>query len=126
MSLKQVVSSIAVSAIAAGSLVPLSSAASAGEWNHHGRSHPSAQLNVIQQHMARNEHNGEHSGARFNRWGEHRQYNAWRGNEGDEGEYRHHRNHNGRNVAIGAFAAILGLAIAAEANRGHDRGYDND
>jgi hypothetical protein len=119
MSLKQVVSSIAVSAIAAGSLIPLSSAASANEWNHHGRGH-----------APRFERNFDNGGGHTNRWGEHRQYNAWNHNDGDEGGYRRHRNHNGRNIAIGAFAAILGLAIAAEASRGHghsyDNGYDND
>lgn len=35
------------------------------------------------------------------------------------------RRHEGRNVAIGAFAAILGLAIAAEAGRRHYDRYDD-
>lgn len=119
MTLKKLITSAAVSAIAAGSLVPLSTAASAHEWNHYGRT--SGQR--IHNSLAGND---RHEG-RFNRWGEHRQYNSWRGNDDDDG-YRRHRNHNGRNLAIGAFAAILGLAIAAEAGRGHhyDNDYDND
>ena len=121
MSLKQVVSSIAVSAIAAGSLLPMSTAASASEWNHNGRGHGYTSGQRIQNNLGSSHHEG-----RFNRWGEHRQYNAWNHNDGDEGGYRRHRNHNGRNIAIGAFAAILGLAIAAEASRGHHNGYDND
>lgn len=119
MSLKQIISSAVVSAVAAGSLLPLSTAASAGEWEHNGRGHGYTSGQRIQNNLG-----GHHEG----RWNQHRQYNAWRGNDGDEGGYSRHRNHNGRNIAIGAFAAILGLAIAAEASRGHhyDNGYDND
>jgi opacity protein-like surface antigen len=120
MSLKKLITSAAVSAIAAGSLVPLSTVASANEWNHHGgRGHAS-------NGAPRFERNFDNDRGRVNRWGEHRehrQYNAWRGNNDDDGGYRRHRNHNGRNLAIGAFAAILGLAIAAEASRGHQ--YDD-
>jgi hypothetical protein len=112
MSLKKAITSAAVSAIAAGSLVPLSSAASASEWNHRSRGIAPRAENHI-----------DHDGDRSNRWGEHRQYNAWRGSDDDEGGYRRHRNHDGRNLAIGAFAAILGVAIAAEASRAHN--YDD-
>lgn len=40
-------------------------------------------------------------------------------------DYRRH-DHFGRNVAIGAAATILGLAIAAEATRDRDYGYYRD
>ena len=108
MSFKSIISSVAVSAIAAGSLIPLSSAASAGEWNHRGHGQR------FESHAFDN-----HGGNRG--WGGHRQYNAWHGDNEDYG-YRRHRNNNGA-LAIGAFAAILGIAIAAEANRGHHN-YD--
>ena len=45
-------------------------------------------------------------------------YNAWQAP-------RRHRDHTGRNVAIGAFAAILGLGLAAEANRTQHRYYED-
>jgi len=48
---------------------------------------------------------------------------AWGYNNGYHG---HHNSHRGRNVAIGAFAAVLGLAIAAEAARAHDDAYYDD
>ena len=115
MTLKKLITSAAVSAIAAGSLVPLSTAASAYEWDHHGGTSGQRIQNSLE--------GGDRHDGRINRWGEHRQYNAWRGNDEDNGGYRHHRNHNGRNLAIGAFAAIIGLAIASEASRGHH--YDN-
>jgi hypothetical protein len=118
MSLKKIISSAVVSAVAAGSLLPLSTAASAGEWNHSGRGHGYTSGQRIQNNLGGDRHEG--------RWNQHRQYNAWNHNDGDEGGYRRHRNHNGRNIAIGAFAAILGLAIASEASRGHGHSYDND
>ena len=54
-------------------------------------------------------------------------YNSrWRGREYGNPYayrgYRRNRDHTGRNVAIGAFATILGIAIASEVNRDR-RGY---
>jgi hypothetical protein len=117
MSLKKIISSAVVSAIAAGSLLPLSTAASGGEWTN-GRGHGYTSGQRIQNNLGGGRHEG--------RANQHRQYNAWQGNRGYDRDYGHRRNHNGRNIAIGAFAAILGLAIAAEASRGHHNGYDND
>ena len=58
------------------------------------------------------------------RFGHVQQYNRWdRGN--DNYGYRRHRDHNGRNLAIGAFAAILGLALAAESSNVQHRYYDD-
>jgi hypothetical protein len=117
MSLKKVIASVAVSAMTAGSLVPLSSAASADEWGQHGRGRAHASVPQFQR-------NFDNDGGRINRWGEQRQYNAWRGGDGDEGGYHRHRNHDGRNLAIGAFAAIMGIALAAEASKVHNNYYD--
>jgi hypothetical protein len=114
MTLKKLITSAAVSAIAAGSLVPLSSAASANEWNHQGRGH-----------APRFERNIDHDGGHANRWGQHRQYNAWSHNDGDEGGYRRHRDHTGRYLAIGAFATILGLALASQQNHVQHQYYDD-
>jgi Ni/Co efflux regulator RcnB len=118
MTLKKLITSAAVSAIAAGSLVPLSSAASANEWNHHGG----------RGHAPRFERNFDNGHRETNRWGEnrgHRQYNAWSHNDGDEGGYRRHRDHTGRYLAIGAFATILGLALASQQNRVQHQYYDD-
>ncbi len=114
MSLKKFISPALALAIAAGSLVPLSSAANARDWNSRG---------------ARAGHGTPHvynHGPRVNRWGDVR-HNRWNnaGNH-DNGGYRRHRDHTGRNLAIGAFAAILGLAIAAETAKVQHDYYDND
>jgi Ni/Co efflux regulator RcnB len=118
MTLKKLITSAAVSAIAAGSLVPLSSAASANEWNHHGGRHT--------QRFERNFDNGHRE---TNRWGErneHRQHNAWRGGDHDEGGYRRHRDHTGRYLALGAFATILGIALASQQSRVQHDYYDEN
>ena len=104
----------AVSAIAAGSLIPLSTAASARDWNrHNGGYSPQA------------EHFNRDGDERINRWGEARRDYGWR--NADVTEYseapHHHRDNTGRNVALGLFAAILGLAIASEASHAHN--YDD-
>jgi hypothetical protein len=117
MSLKKFITSATVAALSAGSLVPLSSAASARDFDHHDGGH-GPRLENRYGHR-------DHDGGRINRWGEHRQYNAWSRNDGDEGEYRRHGNHNGRNVAIGAFALVLGLALGSEANRTQRHYYDD-
>lgn len=95
MSLKKLVHAVVISAFAAGSLAPLSSAANAGEWHNRG---------------ARQGHAKHWNGG----------YNAWN----NDYAYRRHRDHRGRNIAIGAFATVLGLALAAEASRVHNDYYD--
>ena len=117
MTLKKFISPVLAVAIAAGSLVPLSSAANASEWNHHG-----ARAGHGSQHV-------EHYSPRVNRWGDvshNRWSNAGNGYNHDNGGYRRHRDHTSRNIAIGAFAAILGLAIAAETSKVQHDYYDND
>ena len=96
MSLKKIISPVLVAALAVGSLVPLSSAASAHEWRHREGGN-----SVRIRQYSYNQHN----------------------NDGDYGE---HRSHHGRNVAIGAFAAIVGLAIASQAARAHHDDDDDD
>jgi hypothetical protein len=73
-----------------GALAPLSSAANAGNYRYHDSGYGRGGYD-------RGEFDGRNSYR--HRWHGHR--------------------HEGRNLAIGAFAAILGLAIAAEANRDH-------
>lgn len=94
MTLKKIVSPAVIAALAAGSFVPLSSAADAREWHH------------------REGANSVHI----------RQYSP--GSHNDDGDYGEHRNHHNRNVAIGVFATIAGLAIASQA--AHDHHHDND
>lgn len=120
MTLKKIIAPVLAVAIAAGSLVPLSSAANARDWNYRG-----ARAGHGTSHV-------EHYSPRVNRWGDVRQ-NRWNNaghdynndNGGYRG-YRRHRDHTGRNVAIGVFAAILGLAIAAETSKVQHDYYDND
>lgn len=98
MLFKKFIASSAVAAVAASSLVPISSAAGAAEWNHKSTSHgPRVESRAF--------HDG---GQRWSHWGD---------------EHRHH-DHTGRNLAIGAFATVLGIALAAEANHVHDDYYD--
>lgn len=113
MLLKKLITTSVVSALAAGSLLPLSTAANARDWNQKYRS-------------AHVERDFDHDRGRFNRSGDHHRFKAWNRHNEWRGN-RHHSRRNGRNIAIGAFAAILGLAIAAEASRSHNyRSYDND
>ena len=117
MSLKKIISPVLALAIAAGSLVALSSTASARDWNTRG---------------ARAGHGSQHAerySPRVNRWGDERQNrwnNAGNGYNHDNGGYRRHRDRTGRNIALGAFAIILGLAIAAETSKVQHDYYDND
>ena len=115
MSLKKIISPVLAVAIAAGSLVPLSSAANAGDWNKRG-----ARAGHGTQHV-------ERYSPRVNRWGDVRS-NRWNNAGSTELQRRipPHRDHTGRNIAIGAFAAILGLAIAAETAKVQHDYYDND
>lgn len=98
MSFKRTLTTAALAAaVAAGSIMPLAGAANAAGWKHRGGGH------------------GDHSMHRLHKSDSHRHYG-----------HRHHRRHDhtGRNVAIGAFATILGLAIASEARRSYyDDGY---
>lgn len=94
--------------VAAGSLLPVASAANAADGNHR------------RGHGVERGFKGGHEGHRPYRTGERWNRHAYRGDYG----YRQHRDNTGRNLAIGAFATILGLAIAAETSRVHDRYYD--
>ncbi len=113
MSLKKSVLSVVTAAtLAAGTLTSVSSSASAHGWQHrdHGQRYEYA--------------------PRVNHWdgGEHRGYRnqGYRNYDYDGGREYHHRNHEGRNLAIGAFATILGIAIASQAAHAHTYDGDND
>ena len=122
MSFNKVITSTALAAsVALGSVVPLSGAANAREWGHHGDGRDAGSGTRVE-HVDPGER-GEHS--RYNRWGDlrndYRSQPQWHDADAD---YRpHHRDHSGRNAAIGIFAAILGLAIASEASRANH--YDD-
>ena len=116
MSIKTLITSTVVSAIAAGSLVPLASAANARDFDGH--------RDGTAGYSKHSEQFGGHGG--HNRGWDHDR--GWNRRGGQQfGDYRHrrhyghHRDHTGRNLAIGAFATILGIAIAPEVRR--DRGY---
>jgi len=96
MSMKFLVNSVAVAALSLASVVSVTDTASARDGYRDQRTF-----------------NGRTHGGN---WGN---QHAWRG-----GDYRRHRDHTGRNIAVGAFAAILGLALAAESQRVHDDYYD--
>lgn len=108
MSIKTTITSALVAIMAAGSLLPMASAASARDFDRHGSGKG-------------------HYGKQFNAPGKYNQaQRGWRGRDRGNhyayGGYRHrHRDHTGRNLAIGAAAAILGIAIASEVAR--DRGH---
>ena len=111
---KVMTTAILAASVAAGSLIPLSSAANARDWNGHRDGHRDGPR--IERFEPR-----DHD--RVNRWGEPRrnyrtQYDY---RDANAGHYRK-RDHTGRNVAIGIFAAMLGLAIASEASRANN--YD--
>lgn len=109
---KVITSAVLAASIAAGSLVPLSSAANAREWNHHSGGYGYSSGSRVEHFEAR-----EHG--RHNRWGEprrnYRPQPQW--HDADAGYRPRKKDHSGRNLAIGMFAAILGLAIASEASR---------
>lgn len=108
MSIKTTITSALVAVMAAGSLLPMASAASARDFDRHGGGKG-------------------HYGKQFNAPGKYNQaHRGWRGrgNHYAYGGYRHrHRDHSGRNLAIGAAAAILGIAIASEVARDRDHRY---
>lgn len=101
MSLKSLMNAVAVATITAGTLLSGSGAAQAGDW---GRRHGGGHVERGEGGWDRHEGRGS--------WAQDR---SWRG---------HHRDHTGRNIAIGAFATVLGLALAAESARVHDQYYD--
>ena len=101
MSLKKIISTVAVSLVALGSLV---SAASARDYGRNGPGTGGGYRPHIERH------------AGPQRFGSHYGHAP-----------RRHRDHTGRNIAIGAFAAVLGLALAAESQRvGRDYYEDRD
>lgn len=109
MSVRSIMTPVLASLIAAGSLLPMASAASARDFDRHGGG---------KGHYSQAKPMGKHGhGDR-----------GWRGrgygNPYTYGGNRHrHRDHTGRNVAIGAFATILGIAIASEVARDRDYRY---
>lgn len=119
MSLKSLVNALMIGSIATASLLPMAGTAVArdGYRNDGYRGHSVQRYN---------------DGPRVNRWGDVKRHD-WNGGQeyayrgyggyGEHRGYRRHRDHTGRNVAIGAFAAILGLAIAAESQRVRDEYY---
>ncbi|MEQ1652643.1 MAG: hypothetical protein ABL897_09160 [Hyphomicrobium sp.] len=106
MSLKSITSTVMVAVLTAGSLLPLASAANARDYGrHHGGGYGGYGPRVVERHVSP------------------RHFRSGQGNRWDG--HRRHRDHTGRNIAIGAFATILGLALAAEANRTQHRYYDD-
>jgi hypothetical protein len=101
MSFKTLISSTVAAAITLGTAVPLSSAASARNFDRHGGGH----------------------GRHFERHVAPQQYGKF--GHGYGHAPRRHRDHTGRNIAIGAFATILGLALAAESQRVHRDYYED-
>lgn len=109
MSLKKILTTTSVVAsLAAASIAPLASAANAGEWHGH-RNGGYAER-------------GYHAGSFGSRDRGYRDY----GYRNDDYGYRRHHDNTGRNIALGAFATILGLALAAEASRTHHDYYERD
>ena len=110
MSLKKLINGVAIATVAVGSVMTGAGTADARDW---GRGHG--------------------GGSHVNRWGDVRGDNHERGrgawahgggrHDGWDGE--RHRDHTGRNIAIGAFAAVLGLALAAESQRVQEQYYDD-
>jgi hypothetical protein len=105
MSLKNsIVSVVTAAALAGGAMTSVSTSASAGGWRHHnGGSHSAyapRQNYYAQQNRGYRNYDGGH-------------------------QYRH-RNHNGAAVAAGAFAVILGLALASQAGRVQHDYYDEN
>ncbi|MBK9078358.1 MAG: hypothetical protein WBP38_01100 [Hyphomicrobium sp.] len=115
MSIKSVITSAVISAMAAGSLLPMASAANARDFNGH-RDGGSSYSRHSNQYSNYNNHNRgwrRHGGQNY----------AYGGPRRHNGYYGRHRDHTGRNLAIGAFATILGIAIASEISRDHRGGY---
>lgn len=105
---KTLVSAVTAASVVVASLASLSTAASAHDYRHNGYGNTYG--------------NSAYDQPRVNRWGDvdSRPSNYEYRQDGDEGHQYRHRDHTGRNVALGVFATVLGLAIAAESSRvGH-------
>ncbi|MGQ0457284.1 MAG: hypothetical protein ACT4OU_09495 [Hyphomicrobium sp.] len=95
---KKFTSAALAATMAFGALTPLAATANARDWDRGGYS--------------------EHRGGYDRGYDRGRRFDDYR--DFRRREARHHRrDKRGRNLAIGAFAAIVGLAIAAEASRAH-------
>lgn len=101
MSLKTIMNGVAVATLAAGTLLSGPGAAEARDWGHR--------------------YGGGHTEHREGGWDRHEGRGAW---AQERGWREHHRDNTGRNIAIGAFATVLGLALAAESARVHEQYYD--
>ena len=113
MSLNKIITSAVLSAsIAAGSLIPFATAANARDWNRDGDGR-----------SPRVERFQPRDSGRDNRWNNQRDVRGGYGRDFADNGYRRHKDRTGRNIAIGAFAAILGLAIASQAGRANH--YDS-
>lgn len=123
MSLKSLMNGVAVATIAAGTLLAPADAG-AREWRRGGHGEGAGPGSGGGHHEGRN-------GVYTNRWGDVRggRHEGGRGSwahrrDWDEGRQERHGDHTARNVAIGAFAAVLGLALAAESQRVREEYYE--
>ena len=136
MSLKSLVNGVAIATIATAAVLA-APAAEAREWRRGGHSDSAG---------GPGPGGGRHDGGsvgHVNRWGDVRGGNSgdgrgaiahgrgqhWQGGyensrHGHGSGYGGGRDHTARNVAIGAFAAVLGLALAAESQRVREEYYD--
>ena len=106
---KILTTAVLTASLAASSLLPLATAANARDWHSRGSfEHGNA---------------GGQFGLPSHRGGGH--WNRYSNDDGyGYGYRRHHHDNTGRNLAIGAFATILGIALAAEAGRDRHDYYD--
>ena len=116
MGLKTLTNLVAVGAVTLAGFMPLSNTATAGEYRGKGGQ----------------SYSGRYDGApRVNRWGDVKRHdwnggrNYAQGGYGNYGGHRRHRDHTGRAIAIGTFAAILGLALASQSRRVQEEYYDD-
>ena len=102
---KTLVSAVTAASVVVGSLASLSSAAGAHEYRHNNYGNTYG--------------NSSYGPPRVNRWGDFDRHpsNYEYRQDGDEVRQYGHRDHTGRNVALGVFATVLGLSIAAESSR---------
>lgn len=131
MSLKSLMNGVAVATVVAASLAAVP-AAEARDWHRgsHSVSHDGAGRGGSGY--------GGRDGVFVNRWGDvrgghrgegrgafaHGRGQRWQGGYEHSRRHGHVDNHTGRNIAIGAFAAVLGLALAAESQRVQEEYYD--
>ena len=104
---KTIHTGLVVAAVAVGSLIPLANAANAHEWRG--------------THGAYSQRINPWNGGRGNA-----DRYEYRNDSGDYGYHRQHRDNVGGAVAVGIFATVLGLALAAESDRVQHRYYDAD